>query len=111
MAKNLQSKLKPTDKVSIFDVNPTAVEGLSAEMKAASSGAAVEIAASAHDASKTAVSFVNKCWCFPLLHFCSLMPKGSSLLSPAMIGIELGLERCTAFMISLITIGASNLVK
>ncbi|KAL6799850.1 NAD binding domain of 6-phosphogluconate dehydrogenase domain-containing protein [Trichoderma sp. SZMC 28012] len=62
MAKNLQSKLKPTDKVSIFDVNPTAVEGLSAEMKAASSGAAVEIAASAHDASKTADTVVT---CLP----------------------------------------------
>lgn len=81
MAKNLQSKLKPTDKVSIFDVNPTAVEGLSAEMKAASSGAAVEIAASAHDASKTAVSFVDECWCFLLLRVLSLMPRGSSLLS------------------------------
>lgn len=56
MAKNLQSKLKPSDKVAIFDVNPTALESLSAEMKAASSGAAVEVAASAHDASKEAVS-------------------------------------------------------
>lgn len=56
MAKNLQSKLKPSDKVAIFDVNTTALEGLSAEMKAASSGAAVEVAASAHDASKEAVS-------------------------------------------------------
>lgn len=57
MAKNLQAKLKPSDKVAIFDVNPTAVEGLSAEMKAAAAGAAVEIAASAHDASKDAVSY------------------------------------------------------
>lgn len=57
MAKNLQSKLKPSDKVAIFDVNPTALESLSAEMKAASSGAAVEVAASAHDASKEAVSY------------------------------------------------------
>ena len=56
MAKNLQSKLKPTDKVSIFDLNTSAMEGLSAEMKAASSGAAIELAASAHDASKGAVS-------------------------------------------------------
>lgn len=56
MARNLQSKLKPTDKVSIFDVNASAMEGLSAEMKAAASGATVELAASAHDASKGAVS-------------------------------------------------------
>lgn len=56
MAKNLQSKLKPSDKVAIFDVNPTALESLSTEMKAASSGAAIEVAASAHDASKEAVS-------------------------------------------------------
>lgn len=55
MAKNLQSKLKPSDKVAIFDVNPSALESLSAEMKA-SSGAAVEVAASAYDASKEAVS-------------------------------------------------------
>lgn len=56
MAKNLQSKLKPTDKVSIFDVNPEAMKGLETEMKAASNGATVELAASAFDASKDAVS-------------------------------------------------------
>lgn len=66
MARNLQSKLKPSDKVAIFDVNPTALESLSAEMKAASSGAAVEVAASAYDASKEAVSH---CQC--LFHVCS----------------------------------------
>lgn len=62
MAKNLQSKLKPSDKVAIFDVNPTAMEGLGAEMKPASEGAAVELAASAHDASKDAVSGTNGVW-------------------------------------------------
>lgn len=56
MAKNLQSKLKPSDKISIFDINTDAVQGLETEMKAASGGAAVEIAASAFDASKHAVS-------------------------------------------------------
>lgn len=65
MAKNLQSKLKPSDKVAIFDVNPTALESLSAEMKAASSGAAIEVAASAHDASKEAVSHGQ--WLFKCL--------------------------------------------
>lgn len=56
MAKNLQSKLKPSDKVSIFDINPESMKGLETEMKAASSGAQVELAASAFDASKDAVS-------------------------------------------------------
>lgn len=56
MAKNLQSKLGPEDKVSIFDINGEAVKGLEAEMKAAKGGAAVELAASAFDASKDAVS-------------------------------------------------------
>ena len=56
MAKNLQSKLKPEDKVSIFDVNEDAMRRLETELKAGSSGAGVEIAASAFDASKNAVS-------------------------------------------------------
>lgn len=55
MAKNLQSKLSPSDKISIFDINPQAMKGLETEMKAASMGAAVELAASALDASKDAV--------------------------------------------------------
>ncbi|KAJ4053728.1 hypothetical protein NW756_011316 [Fusarium oxysporum] len=55
MAKNLQSKLKPSDKVSIFDINPESMKGLETEMKAASTGAQVELAASAFDASKDAV--------------------------------------------------------
>jgi hypothetical protein len=60
MAKNLQSKLKPSDKVSIFDINPESMKGLETEMKAASTGAAVELAASAFDASKDAVSLVSR---------------------------------------------------
>lgn len=56
MAKNLQSKLKPSDKVSIFDINPESMKGLETEMKAASNGAQVELSASAFDASKDAVS-------------------------------------------------------
>ncbi|KAK0391377.1 hypothetical protein NLU13_0878 [Sarocladium strictum] len=59
MAKNLQSKLKPTDKVSIFDVNPEAMKSLETEMKAASNGATVELAASAFDASKDADTVVT----------------------------------------------------
>ena len=44
MAKNLQAKLKPTDKVTIFDINPEAMKGLETEMKATGNGAAVELA-------------------------------------------------------------------
>ena len=56
MARNLQSKLQPGDKVSVFDVNPQAMKNLETEMKAASQGAKVELAASAFEASKDAVS-------------------------------------------------------
>lgn len=56
MAKNLQSKLGPGDKVSIFDINPEAMKTLEAETKAAPGGGAVELAASAFDAAKEAVS-------------------------------------------------------
>lgn len=56
MAKNLQSKLKPSDKVSIFDINADAAKALQTEMKAASNGAAVELSSSALEASKDAVS-------------------------------------------------------
>lgn len=83
MAKNLQSKLKPTDKVSIFDINEEAVRRLEIEMKAGSNGAGVEVAASAFDASKHAVSFTRASSrrlalipIFPNLlhddHFCSI---------------------------------------
>lgn len=56
MAKNLQSKLKSTDKVSIFDINPEAMKSLEKDMKAAANGAKVELAPSAWAASKEAVS-------------------------------------------------------
>ncbi len=59
MAKNLQSKLKPSDTISIFDINTDAVQGLETEMKAASRGATVEIAASVFDASKDAVRLLS----------------------------------------------------
>lgn len=56
MAKNLQSKLKPSDKISLYDINGDAMKKLETEMKEASSnGAAIELAASAHDAAKEAV--------------------------------------------------------
>ncbi|KGQ09116.1 hypothetical protein BBAD15_g5559 [Beauveria bassiana D1-5] len=59
MAKNLQSKLQPSDKVSLYDINSDAMKRLQAEMKAASTGAAVELAASALDASKEAVRLLR----------------------------------------------------
>lgn len=54
MAKNLQSKLQPTDKIALYDINADAMKSLEVEMKAGS-GAAVELSASAHDAAKEAV--------------------------------------------------------
>ena len=60
MAKNLQSKLNPTDSVAIFDINGQAMKALETEMKAAGAGAKVELAASAFDASKDAVSGLPK---------------------------------------------------
>lgn len=59
MARNLQSKLSASDKISIFDINPEAVQGLETEMKASSGGAVVEIAASAFDASKDADTVIT----------------------------------------------------
>ncbi|CAG9980498.1 unnamed protein product [Clonostachys byssicola] len=59
MAKNLQSKLKPSDKVAIYDINADAVKALELEMKAASGGAAVEVASSAFDASKDADTVIT----------------------------------------------------
>ncbi|KPM45373.1 hypothetical protein AK830_g1151 [Neonectria ditissima] len=59
MAKNLQSKLSSSDKVAIFDINAEAVKGLETEMKAATGGAAVEVAASAFDASKDADTVIT----------------------------------------------------
>ncbi|KAK5988077.1 putative 3-hydroxyisobutyrate dehydrogenase [Cladobotryum mycophilum] len=60
MAKNLQSKLTPSDKVSIFDINPESMKGLQAEMKGnGANGAEVELAASALDASKDADTVIT----------------------------------------------------
>ncbi|GAB0132436.1 hypothetical protein EsDP_00000873 [Epichloe bromicola] len=54
MARNLQSKLKSTDRISIFDINPEAMKSLESDMRAASEGAEVELAPSAWAASKDA---------------------------------------------------------
>lgn len=54
MAKNLQSKLKPTDRISIFDINTEAMKSLESDMRAGGEGAEVELAPSAWAASKDA---------------------------------------------------------
>ncbi|KAK7734233.1 hypothetical protein SLS53_007881 [Cytospora paraplurivora] len=55
MAKNLQSRLSPSDSVSIFDINREAMQRLAGEMEALQAGgASVELASSAADASTKA---------------------------------------------------------
>lgn len=61
MAKNLQAKLPPSDRLSLFDINRDTVQKLAGEMQAANAaGASVALASSAPDASKDAVR------CLPL---------------------------------------------
>lgn len=58
MARNLQAKLPPSDSISIFDINKTAMSGLKAEMeKSQTGGAKITLADSAADASTDAVCF------------------------------------------------------
>ncbi|KAI1332984.1 3-hydroxyisobutyrate dehydrogenase [Xylariaceae sp. FL0255] len=59
MAKNLQSKLSPSDSVRLFDLNKDAMTKLAGEMRALSSGVAVEIAESAGDAAKDADTIIT----------------------------------------------------
>ncbi len=58
MAKNLQAKLPAGDTISVFDINKDAAAGLKAEADKAGSGAGVEVAESAADASRDAVSLL-----------------------------------------------------
>lgn len=56
MAKNLQSKLSPSDSIQLFDINKDAMQKLAADMTSGQAGgASVRIAESALDASKEAV--------------------------------------------------------
>ncbi|KAL8346911.1 hypothetical protein RB601_003443 [Gaeumannomyces tritici] len=63
MARNLQSKLPPSDTVRLFDINRDAMRKLAAEMKAASpsqaGGAAVELVESAEAASTDADTVIT----------------------------------------------------
>ncbi|KAI0834104.1 putative 3-hydroxyisobutyrate dehydrogenase G6G8.5 [Hypoxylon sp. FL0890] len=55
MAKNLQSKLPPSDSVRLFDINNDAVKRLAEEMRTShADGAAVEVARNVNDAAKDA---------------------------------------------------------
>jgi hypothetical protein len=56
MARNLQSKLSPRDRVRLFDINTAAAEQLAHEMKTSQAGgAAVQLAKNAADAAKGSV--------------------------------------------------------
>lgn len=60
MARNLQSKLSPSDTVRLFDINTDAMEKLAQEMRASKAGGAtVRIAETAADAAREAVRFSN----------------------------------------------------
>ncbi|KAI1767287.1 putative 3-hydroxyisobutyrate dehydrogenase G6G8.5 [Hypoxylon sp. FL1150] len=55
MAKNLQSKLPPSDTIKLFDINSDAVNRLAGEMRSSHTGGAViETSSSVHDAAKEA---------------------------------------------------------
>lgn len=56
MAKNLQSKLPPSDTIKLFDINSDAINRLAGEMRSSQTGgAAVETSSNVHDAAKEAV--------------------------------------------------------
>lgn len=58
MARNLQSKLPPSDTVRLFDINKDAMEKLAQEVRASKAGgAAVHLAETAADAAQHAVCY------------------------------------------------------
>jgi 3-hydroxyisobutyrate dehydrogenase len=58
MAKNLQSKLSPSDSVHLFDINKDAMHRLAEDMRTSQAGGAVvKLAENVADATKDAVSF------------------------------------------------------
>ncbi|KAL2760126.1 hypothetical protein ACRALDRAFT_2038838 [Sodiomyces alcalophilus JCM 7366] len=60
MARNLQSKLPPTDSISIYDINKDAMQQLKAEMEGAQAGGAkVSLAESAPEASSEADTIIT----------------------------------------------------
>lgn len=66
MAKNLQSKLAPSDSIRIYDLNKEAVKRLAEEMQTSQAGGAtVEIAQTVNEAARDAVST-----CFAVAPLC-----------------------------------------
>ncbi|KAG5981051.1 hypothetical protein E4U55_003348 [Claviceps digitariae] len=59
MARNLQSKLQPTDSISLFDINTQAMKTLQSDMQSTEGGAKVELAASASAASTDADTVIT----------------------------------------------------
>ncbi len=59
MARNLQSKLPPTDTIRVYDINKVAADKLVEEMKTQQAGAAAHIARDAGDAAKEAVCAIS----------------------------------------------------
>jgi 3-hydroxyisobutyrate dehydrogenase len=60
MARNLQSKLAPTDTIRVYDINKAAAEGLVEEMKTQQAGgAAAHVARNAGDAAREAVCAIS----------------------------------------------------
>lgn len=56
MAKNLQSKLSPSDSIHLFDINKDAMHRLAEDMRTSQAGgAAVELAENVAEAAKDAV--------------------------------------------------------
>lgn len=116
MAKNLQSKLKPSDKVSIFDINPESMKGLETEMKAASTGAQVELAASAFDASKDAVGDPTHRVCSGLTDtsrtqsslYCQSLSTSRAYMNPSSHHLSL---RRTAFLSTVQPLTLQHLVR
>ncbi|KAH9883607.1 NAD binding domain of 6-phosphogluconate dehydrogenase-domain-containing protein [Xylariomycetidae sp. FL2044] len=60
MAKNLQSKLSPSDSVRLFDINKNAMHRLADEMRTSQAGGAVvEIASDVHEAAREADTVIT----------------------------------------------------
>lgn len=59
MARNLQSKLSPSDSIRLFDINTASAERLAKEMHAQTGGAGASISSSVQEAAQDAVSLVS----------------------------------------------------
>lgn len=85
MARNLQSKLPPSDTVRLYDINRGAAEKLAQEMSAQQAGgASVQVADSAADASREAVRYTPPLPShipFPKSFYDEFVPNSMSFLS------------------------------